>query len=66
MKEESVMRQLIQELAMRQADEDLIEAVLTILETEDNFLKMIEEVLKLEHPSKACLLGKAILIAEKA
>lgn len=64
MERETVMRQLIRELIRKGASEDLVEAIVSVLETEENFLKMIEELSKLKNPSETCLLGKAILIAE--
>ena len=58
------MRQLIRVLVRKGASEDLIEAVVSVLETDENFLKMIEELSSLENPSETCILGKAMLIAE--
>ena len=64
MKEESTMKQLIRAMHRKGASEDLIVAILEVLETEENFLKMLEEVSRLKNPSETALLGKAMLIAE--
>ena len=64
MNTETPMRQLIRAMHRKGASEDLIVAVLTVLETEENFLKMLEEVSLMENPSETALLGEAILIAE--
>ena len=64
MRTEETMRQLIRVLVRKGASEDLIEAVVSVLETDENFLKMIEELSSLENPSETCILGKAMLIAE--
>ena len=64
MRTEETMRQLIRVLVQKGADEDLIEAIVDVLETDENFLKMIEELSNIDNPSETCMLGKAILIAE--
>ena len=64
MRTEKTMRQLIRVLVQKGADEDLIEAIVSVLETDENFLKMIEELSGIDNPSETCMLGKAILIAE--
>ena len=64
MRTEETMRQLIRVLVRKGASEDLIEAVVSVLETDENFLKMIEELSSLENPSETCILGKAMLIAD--
>lgn len=64
MRTEEMMRQLIRALVRKGVNEDLIEAVVSVLETDENFLKMIEELSSLENPSEICILGKAMLIAE--
>ena len=64
MRTEETMRQLIRALVKKGANEDLIEAVVSILETDDNFLKMMDELSKVDNPSETCILGKAMLIAE--
>lgn len=64
MRTEETMRQLIRALVRKGVNEDLIEAVVSVLETDENFLKMIEELSSLENPSEICILGKAMLIAE--
>ena len=64
MRTEETMRQLIRELVRKGASEDLVEAVVSILETDENFLQMIEELSSLKNPSETCILGKAMLIAE--
>ena len=64
MRTEETMRQLIRVLVRKGASEDLIEAVVSVLETDENFLKMIEELSSLENPSETCMLGKAVLIAD--
>ena len=51
-------------LCLMVGSEDLIEAVVSVLETDENFLKMIEELSSLENPSETCMLGKAVLIAD--
>ena len=58
-------RELICALIRKGASEDLIEAVVSALETDENFLKMIEELSKVDKPSETYILGKAMLIAEK-
>ena len=52
MRTEETMRQLIRLLVRKGASEDLIEAVVSVLETDENFLKMIEELSSLENPSE--------------
>ena len=42
----------------------MIEAIVSVLETDENFLKMMDEMARIEHPSETCMLGKAMLIAE--
>ena len=64
MRTEETMRQLIRALVRKGVNEDLIEAVVSVLETDENFLKMIEELSSLENPSEICILGRAMLIAE--
>ena len=64
MRTEETMRQLIRVLVRKGASEDLIEAVVSVLETDENFLEMIKELSSLENPSETCILGKAMLIAE--
>ena len=64
MRTEETMRKLIRVLVQKGADEDLIEAIGSVLETDENFLKMIEELSGIDNPSETCMLGKAILIAE--
>ena len=64
MRTEETMRKLIRVLVQKGADEDLIEAIVSVLETDENFLKMIEALSGIDNPSETCMLGKAILIAE--
>ena len=64
MKDETAMDNLMRNLARKGASEDLIEALVTLLETDENFTKMQEKVSKLKNPSTSCLLGKALLIAD--
>lgn len=64
MRTEETMRQLIRVLVKKGANEDLIEAIVTALETDENFIKMIEELATLDNPTETCMLGKAMLIAE--
>ena len=64
MRTEATMRQLIRVLVRKGASEDLIEAVVTVLETDENFIKMIAELDNVENPSKTYILGKAMLIAD--
>ena len=64
MRTEETMRKLIRVLVQKGADEDFIEAIVRVLETDENFLKMIEALSGIDSPSKTCMLGKAILIAE--
>ena len=64
MRTEETMRKLIRVLVQKGADEDLIEAIVSVLETDENFLKMIEELSGIDNPSETCMLSKAILIAE--
>ena len=58
------MRALIRELYRKGTDEDKIEAVITVLETEPNCQQMLEELKRLDNPSREWLLGTAILIAD--
>ena len=58
------MRALIRELYLKGADEDEIEAVITVLETEPNCQQMLEELKRVDNPSREWLLGTAILIAD--
>lgn len=64
MNEETVMRQLIRMLYRKGADQELILAVVTNLETDENFLKMMEALSKVENPSRTWLLSKSILIGD--
>ena len=64
MRTEETMRQLIRALVKKGATEDLIEAIVTVLETDENFIKMIEEISNIDNPTETCMLGKAMLIAE--
>ena len=41
MRTEETMRQLIRVLVKKCANEDLIEAIVTVLETDENYIKMI-------------------------
>ena len=65
MKDETAMDNLMRALARKGASNDLIEALVTLLETDENFTKMQEELSKLKNPSDSCLLGKALLIADE-
>ncbi len=65
MKDETAMDNLMRALARKGASNDLIEALVTLLETDGNFTKMQEELSKLKNPSDSCLLGKALLIADE-
>ena len=58
------MRALIHELYRKGADEEEIEAVITALETESNCQQMLEELSRVDNPSREWLLGTAILIAD--
>ena len=58
------MRALIRELYRKGADEDEIEAVITVLETEPNCQQMLEELKRVDNPSREWLLGTAILIVD--
>ena len=58
------MRALIRELYRKGADEDEIEALITVLETEPNCQQMLEELKRVDNPSREWLLGTAILIAD--
>ena len=64
MRTEETMRELIRFLVKKGANEDLIEAIVSVLKTDENFLKMMDEMARIEHPSETCMLGKAMLIAE--
>ena len=64
MRTEETMRQLIHLLVKKGANEDLVEAIVSVLETDENFIKMIEELSTLDNPTETCMLGKAMLIAE--
>lgn len=55
--------QLIRLLIKKGADDELIQDILSELETDENFHEMIEEVAPLEMPSRTDLLEKAIAIA---
>lgn len=65
MKDERAMDNLMRALARKGASNDLIEALVTLLETDGNFTKMQDELSKLKNPSDSCLLGKALLIADE-
>ena len=65
MKDERAMDNLMRALARKEASNDLIEALVTLLEADGNFTKMQEELSKLKNPSDSCLLGKALLIADE-
>lgn len=65
MKDETAMDNLMRALARKGASIDLIEALVTLLETDGNFTKMQEELSKLKNPSYSCLLGKALLIVDE-
>ena len=65
MKDETAMDNLMRALARKGASTDLIEALVTLLETDMNFTKMQEELSKLKNPSDGCLLGKVLLIADE-
>ena len=58
------MHTLIRELYRKGADENEIEAVITALETESNCQQMLEELKRVDNPSREWLLGTAILIAD--
>ena len=58
------MRELAQVLCKKGADQEVIEAVISVLETDKNFERMIKEMNNLKNPSRECMIGKAILIAE--
>ena len=58
------MRALIRELYRKGANEEEIEAVITALETESNCQQMLEELSRVDNPSREWLLGTAILIAD--
>lgn len=64
MRTEAKMRELVRELAQKTKDQELMEAVVDVLETDENFETMIQELRRLKNPSRECILGKAILIAE--
>ena len=64
MRTEETMRQLIRVLVKKCANEDLIEAIVTVLETDENYIKMIEEISNIYNPTETYMLGKAMLIAE--
>ena len=54
----------IELLKEREADWDTIEAVISVLQTEEHFKKMIDILKETKHPSKTFLLGMTILIAD--
>jgi hypothetical protein len=60
---DDAMLQLIRLLIKKGADDELIQDILSELETDENFHKMIEEVTPLEMSSRTDLLEKAIAIA---
>lgn len=51
-------------LKEREADWDTIETVISFLQTEEHFRKMIDILKKTEHPSREFLLMKTLLIAD--
>ena len=62
--DQDAMRELIRALYRKGANEDEIEAVVTVLETESNFLEMLNKLKQVNNPCREWLLGTAILIAD--
>ena len=48
----------------READRDVILAVVSILKTEEHFEKMIDILKKTQRPGREFLIGKTVLIAD--
>ena len=61
---QDLMGELVQTLKEKGAPEDLAVAIVSILQTEENFQKMLDTLLQIENPSRTRLLGEAILIAD--
>ena len=51
-------------LKEREADLDVIEAVISALQTEEQYRKMIAVLEKSKHPGREFLIGKTVLIAD--
>ena len=60
---DDAMMQLIRLLIKKGADDELIQDIISELETDEDFYKMIEEVSPLEMSSRTAFLEKAIAIA---
>lgn len=58
------MRELMRCLIRKGAEEELICAVIDILETDENADEMIAQIEPLKKPSRTCILGKAVLISD--
>lgn len=65
MSEEAAMRALVRKLVEKNVDEEMTVAVVSLLETEENYLKMIDQLSKVENPSREWLLAKSLLIPDE-
>ena len=59
------MRKLIRKMIELQIDKDLIEAVVSLCSTEEQYDKMSQALDTLENLTTTTILGKAILISEQ-
>ncbi len=59
------MRKLIRKMIEMGIEKKLIEAVTSLLETEEQFEKMIQALENLQNLTPTTILGRAILIAEE-
>ena len=59
------MRELIDKMLEMEISEELIEAVVCILETEEQYEKMSQVLDNLQKLTSTTILGKAILIADE-
>ena len=65
MSEEAAMRALVRKLVEKNVDEEMTVAVVSLLETEENYLKMIDQLSEVENPSREWLLAKSLLIPDE-
>ena len=62
--EQALMDTLIQTLKAMGVSEDLTVGVVSILQTQENFQRMLDILPQIEKPSRTRLLGEAMLIAD--
>ena len=59
------MRELVQKMIEMSIEEELIEAVITLLDTDEQYEKMSQELDHLQNLTSTTILGKAILISDE-